>query len=143
MLVEIALAKGGLKPETLTGALAAALSDKDKTCNCRDAQESGRAAATRDRCRNVADLRQGDINPSRELRLRLRSRMENCSRLLANQGPLAMMAIDKTTFRPVAFDGLTISFTVTGEQGHGLKSETGQHQHGLQEEVKNRNSRQQ
>ena len=30
------------------------------------------------------------------------------------------MAIDKTTFRPVAFDGLTISFAMTGNKITGL-----------------------
>ena len=43
-------------------------------------------------------------------------------KLFATPGnqPLALMAIDITTFRPVAFDGLTISFTVAGDKVSGL-----------------------
>jgi hypothetical protein len=45
--------------------------------------------------------------------------MENCLRI-REISLLALMAIDKTTFRPVAFDGLTISFAMTGNKITGL-----------------------
>jgi len=46
--------------------------------------------------------------------------------LVATQGQtIPMMAIDKTTFRPVEFDGISIAFTVEGENVTGLAFKQG------------------
>ena len=117
-LVEMALAKGGLKPETLTGALAMALSDKDKTAIVAVLKKAGAQppleidAATLQTYVGRYKSEQGN-----EIAITVRD-----GKLFANPGnqPLALMAIDKTTFRPVAFDGLTISFAMTGNKITGL-----------------------
>jgi hypothetical protein len=117
-LVEMALAKGGLKPEALTGALAAALSDKDKTAIVEMLKKAGAQppleidAATLQTYAGRYKSEQGN-----EIAITVRD-----GKLFATPGnqPLVLMAIDKTTFRPVAFDGLTISFTVAGDKVSGL-----------------------
>ena len=117
-LVEMALAKGGLKPETLTGALAVALSDKDKTAIVETLKKAGAQppleidAATLQTYVGRYKSEQGN-----EIAITVRDGKFFAT--LGNQ-PLALMAIDKTTFRPVAFDGLTISFAMTGNKITGL-----------------------
>jgi ankyrin repeat protein len=111
-LVEIALAKGGLKPETLTGALAAALSDKDKTAIVEMLKKAGAQppleidAATLQTYIGLYKSEQGT-----EFAITVKD--GKLFAAPANQAPLALMAIDRTTFRPVAFDGLIIGFTVS------------------------------
>jgi ankyrin repeat protein len=117
-LVEMALAKGGLKPEALTGALAMALSEKDKTAIVERLKKAGAQpplevdAATLQTYAGRYKSEQGN-----EIAITVRD-----GKLFAAPGnqPLALMAIDKTTFRPVSFDGLTISFTVAGDKVSGL-----------------------
>ncbi|MCA1575359.1 MAG: hypothetical protein LC770_12655 [Acidobacteria bacterium] len=43
----------------------------------------------------------------------------------AGQQPLVMMALDKTTFRPVAFDGISVTFNVEGGKVTGLTFKQG------------------
>lgn len=113
--VEMALAKGGLKPEALTAALAAASGDKDKAAIGEMLKKAGAQpppeidAATLQTYVGKYKSEQGN-----EIAITVRE-----GKLFvtpANQGPLAMMPIDKTNFRPVAFDGLIISFTMTGDK---------------------------
>lgn len=111
-LVEIALAKGGLKPETLTGALAAALSDKDKSAIVEMLKKAGAQPPLEI---DVATLQTyaGRFKSEQGTEIVITVKDGKLFATPGNQGPLAMMAIDKTTFRPVAFDGLTFSFNVT------------------------------
>ena len=123
-LVEIALAKGGLKPATLTGALAAALSDKDKTAIVEMLKKAGAQppleidAATLQTYVGRYKSEQGN-----ELAITVKD--GKLFATPANQAAWALMAIDKTSFRPVAFDGLTISFTVTDNKVAGLNLKQG------------------
>ena len=118
-LVEIALAKGGLKPETLTGALAAALSDKDKTAIAEMLKKAG-AQPPPEIDATTLQTYVGRYKSEQGTEIVITVRDGKIFANPANQGPLALMAIDKTTFRPVAFDGLTISFTVTDNRVAGL-----------------------
>ena len=122
--VEMALAKGGVKPETLTTALAAASNDKNKTAVAEMLRKAGAQpppeidAATLQSYVGRYKSEQGS-----EIAITVKD-----GKLFAtppNQVPLAMMAIDKTTFRPIAFDGLTFSFTVTGDKVSGFTLKQG------------------
>jgi hypothetical protein len=123
-LVEIALAKGGLKPETLTGALAAALSDKDKTAIVEMLKKAGAQPPLEI---DAATLQTyvGRYKSEQGTEFVIHGQGWKTFRAPANQGPLVLMAIDKTTFRPVAFDGLTISFTLTGDRVAGFSLKQG------------------
>lgn len=112
MLVEIALARGGINAEALTQALAATMNDKDKTTIAEMLRKAGATppitidAATLQTY--VGRYRAAD-RPS-EIALSVKD-----GKLFATpmgQNPFEMMAVDKITFRPVAFDGITVVLTV-------------------------------
>ena len=112
-LVEVALSKGDLKPETLTAALAVAMNDKEKDAIAETLKKAGAKpplqvdAATLQSYVGRYKSEQGN-----EIGFTLQD-----GKLIAtpaNQGPIAMMAVDKTTFRPVAFEGLIITFVIEG-----------------------------
>jgi ankyrin repeat protein len=123
-LVEIALAKGGLKPETLTAALAATLDDKDKTAIAEMLKKAGAQPPPEI---DTATLQTyvGRYKPETGAEIAITVKDGKLFATPAGQGPLVMMAIDKTTFRPVAFDGLTFSFTLAGDKVAGFTLKTG------------------
>ena len=113
--VEMALAKGGIKPETLTTALATAANDKDKTSIAEMLRKAGAQpppeidAATLQSYVGRYKSEQGNV-------FAITFKDGKLFVTPTGQGPLAMIAIDKTTFRPLAFDGLIMSFTMTGDK---------------------------
>ncbi|HEX6186830.1 MAG TPA: ankyrin repeat domain-containing protein [Pyrinomonadaceae bacterium] len=114
-LVEVALSKGDLKPEVLTAALAVAMSDKEKAAIAETLRKAGAKppfevdAATLQSYVGKYKSEQGN-----EITVTVKD--AKLFATPANQGPIAMMAVDKTTFRPVAFAGLVVTFTVDGEK---------------------------
>jgi hypothetical protein len=119
--VEMALARGGVKPATLTTALAAASNDKDKTAIAERLRKAGAQPPPEI---DAATLQSyvGRYKSEQGSEIAITVRDGKLFATPANQGPLAMMPIDKTTFRPVAFDGLTLSFTMTADKpGFTLK----------------------
>jgi ankyrin repeat protein len=122
--VEMALARGGVKPETLTAALAAASNDKDKTAIAEMLKKAGAQPPPEI---DVAILQSyvGRYKPEQGGEIAITVREGKLFVTPANQGPLAMMAIDKMSFRPIAFDGLTVSFTMTGDKVSGFTLKQG------------------
>src|SRR5688572_10095019 len=123
-LVEVALSKGDLKPETLTSALAVAMNDTEKTAIAETLKKAGSKpplevdAATLQSYVGRYKSEQGN-----EIAFTLKE-----GKLIAtpaNQGPIPMMAVDKTTFRPVGFGGLVITFTVEGDKTSGFTLKQG------------------
>lgn len=122
--VEMALAKGGLKPEALTAALAMASSDKDKAAIAEMLKKAGAQPPPEI---DAATLQSyvGKYKPEQGGEIAITVKDGKLFLTPANQGPLAIMPIDKTTFRPVAFDGLTISFTITSDKVSGFTLKQG------------------
>ena len=122
--VEMALAKGGVKPETLTAALAAASSDKDKSAIAEMLRKAGAQPPPEI---DVATLQSytGRYKSDQGPQIAITVRDGKLFATPAGQDPLAMIPIDKTSFRPVAFDGLTVSFTMTGDKASGLTLKQG------------------
>lgn len=114
-LVEVALSKAGLKAETLTGALAVAMSDKDKAAIAEALKKAGAKPPLEV---DAATLQSyvGRYKPEQGGEIVFTFQDGKLIATPANQGPIAMMAIDKTTFRPVAFAGIVITFTVEGDK---------------------------
>lgn len=112
-LVEIALSRTDLKAETLTTALAVAMSDNEKAAIAETLKKAGAKpplevdAATLQSYVGRYKSEQGN-----EIVFALKDGKFIATP--ANQGPIAMMAVDKTTFRPVAFEGIVITFVVEG-----------------------------
>ena len=116
-LVQIALA-GRRKPRLNRG-LAAALGDKDKTTIVEMLKKAGAQPPLEI---DVATLQTyaGRYKSEQGTEFAITVKDAKLFATPAGQGPLVLMAIDKTTFRPVAFDGLTIGFTITDNKVAGF-----------------------
>ncbi|MCM3905849.1 MAG: ankyrin repeat domain-containing protein [Pyrinomonadaceae bacterium] len=123
-LVRVALAKGGAKPEALTAALAATMNDKDKA---EIAEMLKKAGAKPPFEVDPATLQSyvGRYKTEQGPELTFNLRDGKLFGTAAGQQPLAMMALDKTTFRPVAFDGINVSFTVEADKATGFTFKQG------------------
>jgi hypothetical protein len=111
-LVEIALAGGAVKAESLTSALAATMNDKEKTTIAELLKKAGaKPPLVIDEAilQTYVGRYKPDDRPS-EITLSVKD-----GKLFATpmgQGPFELMALDNVTFKPVAFDGLTLVLTV-------------------------------
>jgi ankyrin repeat protein len=122
-LVRAALDKGGLTPETLTAALGAALDG-----NRAEIADLLRKAGAQPPPEVDAATLQSYVGkyrgePGPEIAITLKDGKLFATR--TGQGPLALMAVDKTTFRPTAFDGLTVTFNLEGGKVTGFALKQG------------------
>jgi hypothetical protein len=123
-LVSAAIEKGGLKPETLTGALTAASGDDKKAEIVAMLKKAGAVpppeidAAT---LQSYVGKYKGDPGPEFSIILKEGKLFVGP----VGQTPIALMAVDKITFKPTAFDGLTFTFTVEAGKTTGLAFKQG------------------
>ena len=124
-LVKVALDKGGAKPGTLTTALVAASANEKAAAIVEMLKKAGAVpppeidAAT---LQSYVGKYKAD-NPGFEFSIALK---EGKLVIVAqSREPLPLMAIDKTNFRPIAFDGMTLTFNVEGENVTGLAFKQG------------------
>lgn len=113
-LVKIALDRGGIKPDTLTAALAfsmnantPAMSDLLKKAGATPPMEIDAATL-----QTYAGKYKGDTGPEATISVK-------DGKLFVggfSPQPFPLMASDKTTFRPIAFGGITFVFNVEGEK---------------------------
>lgn len=124
-LVGIALARGGAKPESLTAALALAINDKDKA---EIADMLKKAGAVPPLEIDAATLQSyvGRYKPEQGAELTFTLQDGKLFATPAGQRPFPMMALDKTTFRPIAFDAITVTFGSEGEKVTSLTLKQGQ-----------------
>ncbi|MCM3869666.1 MAG: ankyrin repeat domain-containing protein [Pyrinomonadaceae bacterium] len=123
-LVKVALARGTAKPETLTAALAVAMNDKDKV---EIAEMLKKAGALPPLEVDAATLQSyvGKYKSEQGPEITFAIKDGKFIGIAAGQQPLVMMATDKTTFRPVAFDGISIAFTVEADKASGFTFKQG------------------
>lgn len=123
-LVGIALARGGAKPESLTAALALAMNDKDKA---EIAEMLKKAGAVPPMEVDAATLQSyvGRYKPEQGGELTFTLQDGKLFAMPAGQRPFQMMALDKTTFRPVAFDAIRVVFGSEGEKVTSLTLKQG------------------
>jgi ankyrin repeat protein len=112
-MVRIALARGGAKPETLTAALVAATGDEKKAEIAEMLKKAG-AVPPPEVAPEILQSYTGKYKSEQGLEIAVTLKDGKLYAAPAGQNPLALGAIDKTTFRPVDFDGVTVSFTVEG-----------------------------
>lgn len=124
-LVRIALAKGGAQPEILTAALVAATEGEEK--NAEIAEMLKKAGAVPPPQIDAATLQSyvGKYKNEQGTEASVTLKDGKLSGALASQPPFAWSAIDKTSFRPVDFDGLTFTFTVEGGKVTGFAVKQG------------------
>jgi ankyrin repeat protein len=114
-LVQVALAKGGIKAETLTGALAATAGNNDKA----QIAELLKAAGAKPPLQLDANQLQtylGKYKTEQGAEISFTLQDGKLFATPAGQRPFPMMALDKTTFKPVGFEGLTVVFAFEGER---------------------------
>ena len=122
--VKMALERGGAKPETLTVALLLSSSDP-KTANI--AEMLKKAGATPPMEVDAATLQsyvgkyKGDPGPEFSIVAKEGSLFATG----LGRGDLRLMPLDKTTFRPLAFGGITLTFNVDGGKVTGLAFKQG------------------
>jgi hypothetical protein len=124
-LVAAALETGKVPAQTLTAALVMASSDEKKAAIAEALRKAGAVpppevdAAT---LQSYAGKYKGEPGP--EINVVLKD-----GKLLVSapgSGPPAtLMALDKTTFRPVEFDGITLNFAVEGDKVTGVNFKQG------------------
>lgn len=122
--VRMALAKGGLKPETLSAALAASTGDEKKA----EIAEMLKKAGAQPPPEIAAETLQSYVGKYKGEQGSEVAVTFTDGKLYVTppgQGPLALSAIDKTTFRPTAFDGVTIIFNVEGGKTTGFTLKQG------------------
>ena len=112
-LVEMALAQGGSKPETLTAALVAAMNDKEKAGIVEMLKKAG-AVPPPEVDNATLQTYVGNYKSEQGTFLSMSVKDGKLFAQVTGQPPLALSAIDKTSFRPVDFDGLVFSMNVEG-----------------------------
>lgn len=117
-MVRIVLAKGGAKPETLAAALAAALNDNKAEI----ADLLRKAGAQPPPEIDAATLQSyvGKYKSEQGLEINVTYKDGKLLAAPAGQTPFPLGAIDKITFRPTDFDGVTIIFNVEGDKTTGF-----------------------
>jgi hypothetical protein len=124
VLVRMALDRGGATPEALTGALALATADEKMGEIAELLKKAGAKppfevdAAT---LQSYAGKYKADPGPEISITLKDGKLFATS----AGQQPFALMAIDKTAFRPVAFSGITLTFNVADGKVNGLALKQG------------------
>ena len=108
-LVGVALTSSGLKPENLTAALVIATDDKDKT---EIAEMLKKAGALPPPVIDAAKLQSyvGKYKDETGIEVAITLADGRLSALPTGQRPFALLPIDETNFKPLAFDGIVIHF---------------------------------
>ena len=123
-LVQVALDKGGLKPETLTVALAVATQEKNAVISEMLTKAGAKPPIQVDAAtlQSYAGKYKGDP-PTPEVTVTVQD-----GKLMVagfTRQPQPLMALDNTTFRPIAFGGITLTFTVDGGKVSGMAFKQG------------------
>jgi len=123
-LVEVALARGEVKPETLSAALAAALSDQEKSAIAEILKKAG-AVPPPDVDAATLQAYVGKYRNEQALEVTVTLKDGKLFAAVATQQPLALIAVDKVTFRPTAFDGLVLTMNVDAGKVTGFTMKQG------------------
>lgn len=124
-VVRLALDKGGIKPDTMTAAFAASINDKDKA---EIAELLKKAGAIPPLEVDTATLQKyvGRYKPEQGDEMVFTVQEGKLFATPSGRRPFALMTLDKSTFRPVAFDGITATFTSEGDKVTGFTLKQGQ-----------------
>ncbi|HEX9425228.1 MAG TPA: ankyrin repeat domain-containing protein [Pyrinomonadaceae bacterium] len=124
-LVKIALASGALKAETLTPALVIATDDKDKI---EIAEMLKKAGALPPPEVEAAKLQSyvGRYKDEAGTEVAITLTNGRLSAAPTGQRPFALIPIDDTNFRPLAFDGTLVHFNLDADNPTGLELKRGQ-----------------
>ena len=109
----VALDRGGLKPETLTAALAAASSRDNKNSEIREMLKKAGAIPSPEVDAEILQSYVGKYKGEQGFEINVTLKDGKLFAAQGSQQPLSLMAIDKITFTPIGFDGFgTVTFNV-------------------------------
>ncbi len=122
-LVQVALDKGGLKPETLSVALAVATQEKNAVISEMLTKAGAKPPLQVDAAilQSYAGKYKGDPGPEATITVQDGQLMV----VGFTRQPQPLMALDNTTFRPIAFGGLTVIFNVEAGKVTGMAIKQG------------------
>jgi hypothetical protein len=122
-LVQVALDKGGVKPETLTVALAVATQEKNTVISEMLTKAGAKPPIQVDvaTLQSYAGKYKGDPGPEATVTV------QDGKLIVAGftRQPQPLMALDNTTFRPIAFGGITLTFNVEAGKVTGIAFKQG------------------
>ena len=113
-LVQIALDRGGLKPANLTTALGAAMAAQEPKPEIIDLLKKAGALPPPDVDAATLQSYAGKYKSEQGLEINVIVKDGKLLMSPAGQQPFVLMPVDKLTFIPAAFDGVTLVFTVDG-----------------------------
>jgi hypothetical protein len=122
-MVKAALDKGGAKPQTLTVALVSAMGDPKKAAIVDLLKKAGAVAPPQideATLQSYVGKYRGDPGPEISITAK-----DGKLTAIFPSGPVPLMALDKTSFRPLEFDGLTFTFNVEGGNVTGIAFKQG------------------
>ncbi len=117
-MVSVALAKGAPKPETLTAALAsAALNNRDEIV-----EMLKKAGATPPPEVDAATLQSyvGKYRNEQGTEISITLKDGKLFAIPTGQNPIALIAVDRTSFRPAEFEGILVSLNIENEKVTGF-----------------------
>ncbi len=129
----VALDKGGLKPETLTAALAAAASGdntsgENKSAEIRELLKQAGAVAPPEVDAETLQSYVGRYKGEQGFEINVTFKDGKLYAAPGSQEPLSLLAIDQTTFRPIAFDNYgTVTFNIEAGKTIGCALGHGEH----------------
>lgn len=112
VLVRIALETGGVKPATLTSALTAATAGPDSNAEIVELLKKAGAVPPLEVDAATLQSYVGKYRGEQGMEISVNFKDGKLFAAPAGQPPILMMALDKTTFKPTAFDGITVAFKV-------------------------------
>ncbi len=124
-LVRVALEKGGAKPATLTTALAAVTAGEDKNEEIVELLKKAGAIPPPEVDAGTLQSYVGKYKSEGAPEVTVTSKDGRLFSTRAGQQTLTLMALDQMTFKPVAFDGATLTFKVEGGKVTGYELKQG------------------
>ena len=115
-LVRIGLEVGGAKPATLTSALAAATGAEKVNDEVVELLKKAGAVPPLDVDAATLDTYVGKYKSEQGTEITLSRNEKKFIATVRGQPPLVLMATDKVTFKPVAFDGIVVTFKSQGDK---------------------------
>ena len=122
-LVRLALDKGGAKPETMTSALVVA-TDEGKADLAELLKKAGAQPPPEIDAATLATYA-GKYKPEQGAEITITLAEGKLSATPTGQRAFVLLALDKTSFKPVAFDGIVITFVAEGGTITGLTLKQG------------------
>lgn len=122
--VKIALASGNVKSDALTAALVIATDDKDKTEIAEMLKKAG-AVAPPEVAAATLQSYVGNYKDEAGTEVAITVTAGKLFAVVVGQRPFALMAIDNTNFKPVAFEGIVLSFKVEAGSVTGMELKRG------------------